>query len=245
MGSRCGPFAKAKGRNCATSTQRHSFSRHFVVSCAPLRTGVAWTPRTSGPHGDVVAASLRELSTSETRNEKIVQTYLERRTDFGKTIVFACDVAHADALSSAFVDSGVPSVALHSKLDVGKRQQARTALETGSVDVLVNVAMMTHGVDIPDIRSVFLARPTQSQILFSQMIGRGARLAPGKTSFKIVDFVDATNGNGVALARAEGFLGSGVLIPCPPLLEHNCTPAPIEIVPVIPGYEEIVERKVH
>lgn len=50
--------------------------------------------------------------------------------------------------------------------------------------------MLTQGVNIPEIDAVFLARPTRSEVLLTQMIGRGARKPPGKDSFFVVDFTD-------------------------------------------------------
>jgi hypothetical protein len=52
------------------------------------------------------------------------------------------------------------------------------------------VAMLTHGFDAPETRTVFLTRPTASPVLYSQMIGRGSRVAPGKSKFRIVSFTD-------------------------------------------------------
>ena len=43
------------------------------------------------------------------------------------------------------------------------------------LDVLINVEILTEGVDVPNIQTVFLARPTHSEILLRQMIGRAMR----------------------------------------------------------------------
>ena len=49
---------------------------------------------------------------------------------------------------------------------------------------------MTEGTDIPNVDCVLIARPTQSPGLFTQMIGRGMRLAEGKKNCLVLDFVD-------------------------------------------------------
>src|SRR5690606_5779319 len=60
------------------------------------------------------------------------------------------------------------------------------------LEVLVNVQMVTEGVDVPAIRTVFLARPTQSEILLRQMIGRALRgpAAGGTPEAFLVSFED-------------------------------------------------------
>jgi hypothetical protein len=62
----------------------------------------------------------------------------------------------------------------------------------GPLDVLVNVGMMTEGVDVPAVRTVFLARPTQSEILLRQMVGRALRgpAAGGDETAYLVSFED-------------------------------------------------------
>lgn len=64
--------------------------------------------------------------------------------------------------------------------------------KSGKFDVLVNVNIMTEGSDVPDIETVFLTRPTQSEGLLMQMIGRGMRgiQAGGTEKVNLVDFND-------------------------------------------------------
>ena len=69
------------------------------------------------------------------------------------------------------------------------------AYREGKVKVLVNVNILTEGVDLPQTKTVFLARPTVSTILMTQMIGRALRgeAAGGTSSAYIVSFVDNWN----------------------------------------------------
>ena len=68
--------------------------------------------------------------------------------------------------------------------------------------------MATTGVDVPDIKTLLLTRPTTSEILAAQMVGRGSRKAPGKESFFIVDFVDIVEAHGIEFVRPDGFIGA-------------------------------------
>ncbi len=64
-------------------------------------------------------------------------------------------------------------------------------LAEGQIKVIVNIATMTTGVDL-DVRCIILARPTKSEILFTQIVGRGLRTAQGKDDCLILDHSDST-----------------------------------------------------
>ena len=153
------------------------------------RTGVSWKPKRNRD-GDFTGKSLRELSTNNRRNRQIVKEYLDNVDLYDKTLVFACNIKHADLLAQRLSDDGVAARPVHSRREQEENERAIRQFASGEVEVLVNVAKMTTGVDIPDIRTVFLCRPTASDILFAQMVGRGARRADGMESFNIVEFTD-------------------------------------------------------
>ena len=187
----------------------------------PVQTGVEWQPRTSSARGDVVPSSLRELGESAVRNELIVSTYVKNARAFRKTLVFAVDLEHATTLDRMLRAEGVRSGVIHYRQDYVTRVATQAAFACSKLDVLVNVQMMTTGVDVPDIRTIFLARPTCSDVLFSQMIGRGSRLAHDKKDFTIVDFVDNVEAHGLDLIRPDGFLGVGRPLRCPLIMGHE------------------------
>lgn len=58
--------------------------------------------------------------------------------------------------------------------------------------ILVNVATLTTGVDIPSVDCIILARPTKSPRLYTQIAGRGVRLDPNNPG-KVCKFIDETN----------------------------------------------------
>lgn len=125
------------------------------------------------------------------RNSLIVKSYLDNSDLYGKTLVYATNIDHADRLTALFVENGVEAKVLHSKIDDRKtplkwfRSQKHAA-------VLVSVGMLTEGVDLPDAQTVFLGRPTTSRVLLRQMIGRAMRgpLAGGGPVAYVVSFQD-------------------------------------------------------
>lgn len=163
------------------------------VPRTPVETHVRWRPQRLGPRGDFRPDSLAELARSQRRNELIVKDYVANAATYGKTIVFACDIEHADRLAELFCHwsgGGVPARAVHSELSSADVERAITDFRSGAIRVLVNVAMLTTGFDAPDAQTVLLCRPTASDVLFSQMIGRGSRRTDTKTTFNIVEFTD-------------------------------------------------------
>jgi superfamily II DNA or RNA helicase len=177
-----------------------------------VRTQVQWAPdfqRLGGQSGDVTQASLKELAGDARRNKVIVGHFLEHADLYRKTIVFACSVEHANELAKLFVSSGVAARPMHYHQDAVVLQQALDMFRTGQVQVLVNIAMLTHGIDVPDAKSVFLCRPTTSDILFAQMIGRACRRdeASGKTTFNVVEFTDNVEAHGALFKYAKDYFG--------------------------------------
>ena len=147
-----------------------------------------------------------EIASSAARNKLIVDTYVNKAKEYGQTIVFAVNINHAIALNKLFGKAGVKSdyivsdirdattgVIISREDNERKLQQYRD----GKLQVLINVNILTEGVDLPQTKTVFLARPTVSKILMTQMVGRALRgtAAGGTAKAYIVSFVDQWNEN--------------------------------------------------
>src|SRR5206468_2587778 len=110
-----------------------------------------------------------------------------------KTLVFATSIQHADDLTQMFRKRRVEARAIHSRApDRSGTLSWFRRKGPGSPCVLVSVGMLTEGVDLPDARSAFLARPTTSPILMRQMVGRVLRgpQAGGEVTARVVYFRD-------------------------------------------------------
>ncbi len=145
-----------------------------------------------------------QMAESAARNKLIVETYKEKQDEYGQTIVFAVNVIHAIQLSALFNKAGIKSDFVVSDIRDGvtgvtvSREDNERKLESyrnGELQVLVNVNILTEGVDLPKTKTVFLARPTVSSILMTQMVGRALRgtAAGGTSSAYIVSFIDHWN----------------------------------------------------
>ncbi|MBA4190271.1 MAG: hypothetical protein C0467_19980 [Planctomycetaceae bacterium] len=181
--------------DCAEVVYEKSFAELIgTVLATPVvesaSTGVRWTPDIQ--HADLSDASLDVLARAASRNACITDYVVSLRAEgrASHILVFAISITHAKELTERFGKLGIPAQVLHSKLPQADQEQALEAFRKHKVDVLVNVAMLAEGFDFPPIDAVVLARPCLSRVLLTQMIGRGARKAPGKDSFIVVDIQD-------------------------------------------------------
>ena len=107
------------------------------------------------------------------------------------TLCFAVDRAHAAALHEQFVSVGIGSEYVDGDTPRDEREVILGRFRRGEIAVIVSIGTMTTGID-EDVRCIVLARPTKSEILYVQMVGRGLRTAEGKTDCLIFDHTNTT-----------------------------------------------------
>ena len=120
----------------------------------------------------------------------IVSTWLERGQN-RPTLCFCVNRVHAKHVQEQFKLGGVEAEYMDAYTDLDKRAAIFERFKKGEVKVLCNVGVLTTGFDA-DVRCIILARPTKSEILYTQMIGRGLRTAKGKDHCLILDHSDST-----------------------------------------------------
>lgn len=140
--------------------------------------------------GDYHEGDLAAVMNDKALTADIVSTWLARGEN-RPTLCFAVDLAHAKTLQAQFLAAGVTCGYLDGRSTPEEREEVRKAFAAGEHRVVCNVGVLTTGVDW-DVRCVILARPTKSEILFTQIIGRGLRMAPGKDDCLILDHSDTT-----------------------------------------------------
>lgn len=106
------------------------------------------------------------------------------------SLLFAVSVSHSKRLCEAFNAAGVPSLHVDAECPEDVRQAALDALEAGMVKVVCSVGTLITGVDLPCVSCLILCRPTLSQNIYLQSLGRGTRPAPGKRDFIVLDHAD-------------------------------------------------------
>lgn len=123
-------------------------------------------------------------------NKLIVDSYLKLCNGL-PTMVFSVNRTHAKHIAECFVKQGIKAVMLDHRSGKRERDAALKGLTTKEVQVIVTVNLLSEGFDCPALTCVILARPTSSEPLYRQMIGRPMRPHPdsGKKHCIIVDIV--------------------------------------------------------
>jgi ATP-dependent helicase IRC3 len=141
--------------------------------------------------GDFVSSQLSEAVNIKERNDLVVKVCKEHLSG-RQTLVFCVDVSHAVSLSETFRASGVKAASITGDTPGDERARTLSRFGAGEVNVLTNCMVLTEGYDESAIAGIVLARPTKSSLLYTQMIGRGTRLHPGKENVLVIDIVDVT-----------------------------------------------------
>lgn len=146
-------------------------------------------------NGDYAPRELDEAM--EGTADAIAQTYREHAV--GATLIFAVNVHQAEEIAGRI--KGAVVVTGETK----DRAAIIEAFTAGEIPCIVNCMVFTEGTDIPRVETVIIARPTQSESLYAQMVGRGLRLYPGKERLVLIDCVGITGK--ASLCTAPSLLG--------------------------------------
>ena len=145
--------------------------------------------------GDYAPGELDEAM--EGTADAIAQAY--RDLSVGATLIFAVSVHQAEEIASR-----IPGAAIVTG-ETRNRAEIIAAFTRREIPALVNCMVFTEGTDIPLVETVIIARPTQSDSLYTQMVGRGLRLSPGKDRLHLIDCVGVTGK--ASLCTAPSLLG--------------------------------------
>lgn len=163
-------------------------------------------------HRDLREDIIEKLASDSPRNDFIINDYIDNKNIYGKTIIFSDRWFQCEYIKTKLIDKGIKAEAVYSMEDANlgsaELRNKRTSTDNerilkdfsdGKYDVLVNVRMLTEGVDVPDVKTVMLTRQTTSSILMTQMIGRalrGKKAGGGskKSEANIVLFIDNWKG---------------------------------------------------
>lgn len=106
-----------------------------------------------------------------------------------RALGFCVSVDHARFMAEQFTRAGLPARALSGLSTPRERAEALDGLRDGKLTCLFAVDLFNEGLDIPDIDTILMLRPTQSATVFLQQLGRGLRRAPGKAVLTVLDYV--------------------------------------------------------
>lgn len=140
--------------------------------------------------GDYHEGELSDAMQGGELTADIVRTWREKWNS-AKTLCFAVDKAHARSIQERFTEAGIPCGYQDAETTPDERRALKTQFHDGRLQVVCNIQTLTTGVDW-DVRCLILARPTRSEMLYVQIIGRALRTAEGKDCALILDHSDTT-----------------------------------------------------
>lgn len=102
-------------------------------------------------------------------------------------LIFAVDLQHAADLAQAFNAAGIATAMLQGATTREEREAIFDRFRRGELRALCGVGTLTTGLDLPLVSCLVIARPTMSDALWCQIVGRGLRPARGKVDCKVLD----------------------------------------------------------
>lgn len=137
-------------------------------------------------------AELGALYTGNRARAAIVLRELrEKVLDLGamRGLGFCVGVQHAEFMAAVFNEAGVPARAVSGSTSTADRERALDDLRARRVSILFSADVFNEGLDLPEVDTVLLLRPTDSATIFLQQLGRGLRRTRDKAVLTVLDFV--------------------------------------------------------
>lgn len=123
---------------------------------------------------------------------------VEQFWDEKESVVFCASIPHAEAVRDDLLSRRISASIIHSRMDPDEQRLHLRDFMDGSSKIIINVGILTLGWDAPNVRKLFIARPTASGCLYTQMFGRGTRTLPG-----VIDGIDTAAGRLAAIAASD------------------------------------------
>ncbi len=149
-------------------------------------------PKNSGSDFDLDSYVEMIDGVSGSTTKKIAQL----AENFNSILIFCSTIKQATQFANYFADD---ADVVTSETKKSKRNQIITDFRSGKLKMVFNVNVLTVGFDHPSLDCIVMLRPTRSIRLYTQMMGRGTRLADGKSKCTIIDFA----GNVASYGRME------------------------------------------
>ncbi|MFC9543588.1 DUF3427 domain-containing protein [Streptomyces sp. NPDC056956] len=159
---------------------------YFGISDTTDLSSVEWK------RGAYDAVALSNVVTgNKVRAALVVKAVEEKVSDPSRmrALGFCVSVAHAHFMAESFRSAGFAATAVSGETPADQRGQALAGLRSGELQVIFSVDLFNEGVDIPDVDTLLLLRPTSSATVFLQQLGRGLRRSDTKPVLTVLDFI--------------------------------------------------------
>lgn len=160
---------------------RDGFLSQIAIKTVPLQLDIRGVHQRAGDY------DAGELGESFRPYLEAIADAIQEHALFRRTLVFMPLVATSKEFVSICNERGI--LAGHVDGNSEDRKEILERFARGEFEVLSNAMLLTEGFDDPGIDCIVNLRPTKSRSLYSQIVGRGTRLAPGKSNLLLLDFL--------------------------------------------------------
>ncbi|MGZ3115713.1 DUF3427 domain-containing protein [Streptomyces sp. H62] len=159
---------------------------YFGIPDGTDLTGLHWQ---KGSYADQELGNL--FTGNDARARIVVKQIRDKVSDPGtmRALGFCVTKAHAHFMADFFRKANIQAVALDSDSPADVRARALSELRSGKLQVIFSVDLFNEGLDIPDVDTLLLLRPTNSATVFLQQLGRGLRRTQTKPVLTVLDFI--------------------------------------------------------
>ena len=168
-----------------TDAIKEGYLCRIMAQTIPLKLDITDVGFTSGDY------SLGQLGTALDPYLEQIAAEMAQRCKGRKTVVFLPLIKTSQKFRDLLNTYGFRAAEVNGQSD--DRRQVLADFDAGKYNVLCNSMLLTEGWDCPSVDCVVVLRPTKVRSLYSQMVGRGTRLAPGKTDLLLLDFLWMTD----------------------------------------------------
>ncbi|MFD7813227.1 DUF3427 domain-containing protein [Streptomyces sp. NPDC059785] len=159
---------------------------YFGIPDGTDLTSLGWN---KGTYAD---SDLGNLYTGNHARARIVVKQIQDKVsnpEAMRALGFCVNKSHARFMAEFFREAGFRAVALDSESSPAVRAQALADLRDGNLQAIFSVDLFNEGLDIPDVDTLLLLRPTNSATIFLQQLGRGLRRTNSKPVLTVLDFI--------------------------------------------------------
>lgn len=159
---------------------------YFGIADGTDLTAIAWK---AGKYDQTALGQLYTGNDARVRMVlKAIQDKLADPTQM-RALGFCVSIEHAQYMADKFTEAGIPSAMVSGKTGDDARRQALSDLRDRRINVIFSVDVFNEGLDIKEVDTVLMLRPTESATIFLQQLGRGLRGTPDKAVLTVLDFV--------------------------------------------------------
>ena len=168
-----------------TDAIKEGYLCRILAQTVPLQLDITSVTMSGGDY------AVGDLGTALDPYLEQIATEMARRCKSRKTVVFLPLIKTSQKFRDLLNAKGFRAAEVNGQSD--DRRQVLADFDAGKYNVLCNSMLLTEGWDCPSVDCVVVLRPTKVRSLYSQMVGRGTRLSPGKTDLLLLDFLWMTD----------------------------------------------------